>query len=98
MIVRLNSRTAMTVLSVGGLALTAVIFAVPVDATTAFGRCNARCQIGDSICFYECRCIYKNQCWSTTTNKLAARRRPVTGTGAPAPQPTHDDVRRRRER
>jgi hypothetical protein len=91
MVVRRNSWSARTVISVGTLTLAAVIFAFPVDArpATPYQRCSGSCRIGNPSCFLYCRCIYKNDC-STTTKKafISPAPRPVTRTGAPEP-PTH---------
>jgi hypothetical protein len=85
MIVRSNSRTARTVLSVGALTLAAVIFGFPASAmpnVTNRQWCFSRCHLGDHGCFEFCNIAFpKNKAM------MSPARRPITGTGAPAQLP-----------
>ena len=82
-----HSWTAGAILSVGALTLAAVIFAPPAGAS--FRGCNSNCQLGDTWCFWQCRCYYKKSCSLPTVPKAAISRapKPVTEEGAPT-QPT----------
>ena len=86
MMMRSNSRTARTVLSVGALTLAAVFFGFPVGAmqnVTNRQWCMSRCQLGNHQCFVDCDLMFPKKKAS-----ISPAPRPVTGTGAPA-QSTH---------
>jgi hypothetical protein len=85
MIIRLNGRTARMALSLGALALTAVVFAVPVGARpnpTPRQWCMSRCHIGEHACFQYCDTVFPKKA------SISPARRPITRTVAPAPS-TH---------